>query len=325
MKRFFDIAAVICLLLAIGVTALGVLTSLYGWPIYAELISHFQVQYFAVTLVLTGIVLCLRHGRSALLLLFCSAVLSTQVIPWYLPLTARSDAANYRVLSANLNRNNNDAQRVLDWVKAEQPDLALFMEVNENMADQLASLKTSLPYSSRQKDAADLDMAIYSKLPLRNLQLKQFGTESINLTAQLEVAGQPISLVAIHPLPPFEGEYFRDRNRLLSTASEYVQAQSDPVLLLGDLNTTMWSPYYRSLIQQSGLRNTRKGIGILPTWPVQPVFGFLSDRKALLKLIQIPIDHCLASPELTVAGMHVGADTGSDHLPIVVDFSLAKG
>ncbi len=225
------------------------------------------------------------------------------------------------MLSANLNRRNSDAERVLKWVEVEQPDLALFMEVNEQMADGLASLKDALPYSSQQ-DAADLDMVLYSKVPLTNLQPKKFGTESINLTAQIQVEGQPISLVAIHPLPPFKGEYFRDRNRLLATVSDYVQAQSDPVLLLGDLNITMWSPYYRSLIQQSGLRNTRKGIGILPTWPQRPVFGFLSNQTALLKLIQIPIDHCLASPELTVADMHVGADTGSDHLPIVVDFSL---
>lgn len=323
MKRFSDIAAVICLLLAIAVTALAMLTSRYGWSIYAELISHFQVQYFALTLILTAIVLFLGRKRLALLLLFCSAILSTQILPWYLPPTA-GDAVSYRVLSANLNRNNYDAERVLDWVKAEQPDLALFMEVNEAMADQLASLESSLPYSSRQKDAANLDMEIYSKLPLNNLQLQKFGTESINLTAQLQAAGQPISLVAIHPLPPFKGEYFRDRNRLLSTVSEYVQAQSDPVLLLGDLNITMWSPYYRLLIRQSGLRNTRKGIGILPTWPVQPVFGILSDHKALLKPVQIPIDHCLVSPELTVAGMHVGTDIGSDHLPIVVDFSIVQ-
>lgn len=324
MKRFSNITAAVCGLLALGITALAMLTSRYGWPIYAELASHFQVQYFAATLVLAVIALCLRRLRLALLILFCSAVLSAQVVPWYLPLSDRADTANYRVLSANLNRRNSDAEGVLAWVEAEQPDLALFMEVNEEMADGLTSLKDILPYSSQQKVAAKLGMVLYSKVPLTNLQPKKFGTESINLTAQIEAAGQPMSLVAIHPLPPFEGEYFRDRNRLLSTVGEYVQTQSDPVLLLGDLNITMWSPYYRALIQQSGLKNTRRGIGILPTWPQRPVFGFLSNRTALLKLIQIPIDHCLASPELTVAGMHIGADTGSDHLPIVVDFSLEE-
>ncbi|MGB3293949.1 MAG: endonuclease/exonuclease/phosphatase family protein [Phormidesmis sp.] len=323
MKRFSNIAAAVCLLLAIGLTALALLTSYYGWSVYFELISHFQVQYFVATLMLAVVTLCLRRMRLALPILFCSAVLSAQVIPWYLPLGDRADAANYRVLSANLNRGNSDAARVLEWVETEQPDLALFMEVNEQMAEELTALKARLPYSSQSKDAEELGMVLYSKVPLSDLQLERFGTESINLTAQMQVAGQPVSLVAIHPLPPFEGEYFRDRNRLFLTVSEYVQAQSDPVLLLGDLNITMWSPYYRSLIRQSGLRNTRRGMGILPTWPEQPIFGFLSNQKALLKLIQIPIDHCLTSPDLTVADMHVGADIGSDHLPIVVDFSLA--
>ena len=77
-----------------------------------------------------------------------------------------------------------------------------------------------------------------------------------------------------HPLPNcleidsyLKKVFFESRNKVFRAASEYVQQQSDPVLLIGDFNVTMWLPYYRKLVHKTGLRNTRKGFGTLPTWP----------------------------------------------------------
>ena len=39
-----------------------------------------------------------------------------------------------------------------------------------------------------------------------------------------------------------------------------------PIMVVGDLNATMWSAPYRSLIDSTGLRNARRGFGILPSW-----------------------------------------------------------
>jgi len=41
--------------------------------------------------------------------------------------------------------------------------------------------------------------------------------------------------------------------------------------------------------------------------------------------LRIPLDNCLVSEEVAVAGRRVGPDIGSDHLPLVVDFALASG
>ena len=84
-----------------------------------------------------------------------------------------------------------------------------------------------------------------------------------------------------------------------------------PVLLLGDMNLTPWSPAFADLLQQTGLRDGRLGFGLLPTWPAR--WGVLG----------IPIDHALISPAVTIHQMEIGRDVGSDHRPLVIEFSVS--
>jgi endonuclease/exonuclease/phosphatase (EEP) superfamily protein YafD len=77
-------------------------------------------------------------------------------------------------------------------------------------------------------------------------------------------------------------------------------------VLLGDLNTTSWSPGFQECLQISRLRDSRRGFGVHPTWPA---------RQAVLR---ITIDHCLVSDGIVVEDHHVGPDVGSDHLPVLI-------
>lgn len=322
MKQRSQIVAYICLIAVVSITSLALLTNRFGWPLYLEIFSHFQVQYFAATLLLVTIPLLLRHIRIFLIGLFCSAILSAQVLPWYLPSSFISHDANFRVLVANLHFSNNGATRTLALMNQEQPDLALFIEVNRTMDHQLDRLKDTLPYSSHI--AAESGLVVYSKYPLTNPEIQPFGRNTRDsLVAHLEVAGQALSLVAVHPLPPMEPQMFQARNTLLADVSKYVQTQTDPVVLLGDLNVTMWSPYYQALIRQTHLKNTRQGFGIRPTWPrAVSYYGLPTWSQGLFKPLQIPIDHCLVSSDIRVSNTYTGTDTGSDHAPLVVDLAV---
>jgi endonuclease/exonuclease/phosphatase (EEP) superfamily protein YafD len=84
-------------------------------------------------------------------------------------------------------------------------------------------------------------------------------------------------------------------------------------VLIGDLNTTMWSPYFSELVKGSGLRDARLGFGLKPTWPMP-----------LPALFQIPIDHCLVSDDIEVLGVRTGGATGSDHRPMMFDVRVEE-
>ena len=60
-----------------------------------------------------------------------------------------------------------------------------------------------------------------------------------------------------------------------------------------------------------------RGFGLLPTWPTRGTYHRIPDMVTLL--LSIPIDHSLISPELRVADVRTGTDTGSDHRPLVID------
>ncbi len=309
------------------------LSSRMSGPLLFEVLCHFQVQYLGLVLFLSAIAIWLRRSRPLIITLFCLALLSAQIIPWYFP-PAQSgiasgyrsdDRSDYRVMSTNLNIANSSAAEVIKLTEKEQPDLALFIEVNDAMAQQLETLKTFLPYSSNQLTPYQPGTVLYSKAPLTDLEIRKFDTNNaVNLTARVKAKNQQLSIVAIHPLPPLKPEFLRSRNKVFRAVSDYIQQQNDSVILVGDFNTTMWSSAYRKLAHETGLKNTRKGLGTFPTWPANLSYHLTPKLNIFAKLFQIPIDQCLASPSLRVIKMHAGPDIGSDHLPIIVDFSIGK-
>jgi endonuclease/exonuclease/phosphatase (EEP) superfamily protein YafD len=99
----------------------------------------------------------------------------------------------------------------------------------------------------------------------------------------------------------------RLRNGQLRAIAARAKKSNAPVIVLGDLNFTPWSPYFRELLRDGGLRNTSQGHGLHASWP------------ALLPMGRIPLDHCLVSPEIRVSNKQVGPYIGSDHLPVMVE------
>ena len=187
MKRFSSIVSVGCALLALGITALAMLSSRISGPLLFEVLCHFQMQYFGIVLFLSAIAIWLKRSRLILLTLFCAALLSAQVIPWYFPPAQSNKPSNYRVMSTNLNVANSNATEVIKLTEKEQPDLALFIEVNDSMAEQLETLKTFLPYSSNQLTPYQPSIVLYSKTPLTDLKIRKFDTNNaVNLTAHVQ-------------------------------------------------------------------------------------------------------------------------------------------
>ena len=83
-------------------------------------------------------------------------------------------------------------------------------------------------------------------------------------------------------------------------------------ILIGDLNTTPYSPYFSQLLKDSGLLNSMQGLRILGTWPADLPF-----------FLRIPIDHLLVSKNIQVVKQEICPHVGSDHLPILTSISIS--
>jgi endonuclease/exonuclease/phosphatase (EEP) superfamily protein YafD len=321
-KAIVTAIALVLLLALLTLTLLSIVTMSLGWHVVLELAAHFQRQYCGLGLALFGLLLLTRRRLPICIGAFCVAVLLSNLLPWYLPPSGvASTSADLRILLSNVWDKNQQFSAVLSLIRQEQPDLVVLMEVKPSKAEALASLSDLLPYSFAIDGRGTTGIAILSQLPLTAPQIVRSGSNPRPVLAfDLAVDGHRFELVATHPPPPVKSQWFHWRNRQLADATDLIRQRRLPVVFVGDLNMTLWSPYHRRLINKTGLKNARQGFGILPSW--SPIRSRLPDR--LTSLFAIPIDHCLVSPEIRVSNIRLGAPVGSDHRPVIVDLVLPK-
>jgi len=309
----------------IGCFTILSLISFWAWDFLLELASHFKLQYLFFSLFLFALLAIFRHKKTLLIALFCISIQIADIAIWYLPQhnVGMEAGGKLQLLSANINVQNQSYSQVTSLVRKEKPDLAIFMEIDDLWVNKFKSFTDILPYAYTKPNPYNLGIAVYSKRPLENVSFKLFGTpNNPSIVTNLTVNGQVIYLIATHPLPPARLDYFHLRNKQLDEISKYVKSLNTPVIMVGDLNITMWSPYYKRFEKKTGLRNARKGFGILPTWPTKPTFSRIP--RFISPLLWIPLDHCLISPEIRVANIRTNENIGSDHLPLSVELIIPK-
>ena len=138
----------------------------------------------------------------------------------------------------------------------------------------------------------------------------QFGLVDIpTIFARVRMDGRPLDLIATHPMPPGEALLAAERDRQLDWLAGEISGLSAPVLLIGDLNASPWSPVLGRFLRKCNLIDSARGRSIHPTWP------------AFIPPLWIPIDHVLHSPGIVARNYRVGTSIRSDHLPVIADFS----
>ena len=283
-----------------------------------ELLCHFQLQYFITSIVILLWLVTLRRHRAAILAGAALIVSGSALAPWWFASPndgARAEAEPtkaFRILHANVLSSNEQTAPLLDLIAREQPDLLALHEINARWIDALAGLADDYPYREGEQREDDFGILILSRTPLREAAVPYFGSSRVpSVTFQIHVHDITVHFVATHTMPPMSVAALSARDEQLTRMADFTRTQSGPLIIVGDLNTTMWSPSHRSLCDDLSLTNTRRGFGILPSWPAR-----------LPSLMRIPIDHCLISDGITVLDCRLGPNIGSDHLPLIIDLAV---
>jgi endonuclease/exonuclease/phosphatase (EEP) superfamily protein YafD len=252
-----------------------------------------------------------REWRWSLIALLGFALNVWPIISWYVP-TSRtaSPARRLKLVQYNVFYQNNDYRGVLDFLRDEQPDIVALQEVTSDWVKGLAPLSAQFAEQRIVPETQGSGIAVYSRLKFEHAETLVLSSDQRpNLLVKFHWEGRPISLLATHPQNPFGRHRFEWRNEHLGQLGTFLNSLSAPKILIGDLNITMWSPYYQKLVADTQLVNARQGYGLLPTW----------HAKLKLPFLMIPIDHCLVSRDFEVAAIRTGPKLGSDHLPLIVE------
>lgn len=146
-----------------------------------------------------------------------------------------------------------------------------------------------------------------SNKPLAGLRAFDFeGEEEGAMLFTTDLGGEPVTVIAAHASWPLGPVVSARRNAQLESLAGLAREAPGPVLLLGDLNLTAFTPRFARLLERGGLVDCAAGRGFLPSWPAQ------------FPLLAIRIDHCLHGPGLRTAALRNGPRVGSDHRPLEV-------
>lgn len=292
-------------------TLMGFLARL-GW--LCELAVHFRLQYAWALLISAG-VLCLaqRPAEAALAGGMALANMSL-IVPLYAGPTPSGTGRVFRAVLANVLLSNHAHERVRRFIRERQPDFVVIAEATSEWLAALGELASDYPFSKAVVHPGRDGMVLLSRLPLERAEVVRIGmTGRHSILASVQLDGHRLTVIGTHPLSPARPPRMRSRDRQLAELARFARGHEGPLMILGDLNTTSWSPAFRDLLRASRLRDSRRRFGPQPSWPVAS------------PLLRIPLDHCLVSPHVVVRDRRLGPDIGSDHFPVVVDFSLECG
>lgn len=281
---------------------------------FFDLFTHFRVQYLVGLLVLSLLLLLGKYYKIALLCFVFALINFYCIMPLFISKAEDSPweylLGRHRVMLININSESGQARLILEAIRAEDPEIVVLEEVTASWMRVLSGLTNRLPYRVASPRADNFGVALFSKYPLLTQNILFLGEAQVpTILASVKMDDRVLEIMATHPLPPVDGTRAALRNEQLDRIADCIKGRS-PLLLLGDLNVTPWSPYFQRFIEQSGLHDSARGFGFQPSWPTH------------FSLLGIPIDHCLHSREIYITNRRVGPNVGSDHFPVIIDFSL---
>ena len=295
-----------------------------------DLLSHFRVQLVVLHFVLLlGLLLGLRGPRRWVWLgLLMPGLLGNgwPVLPYYVPHAARSatpTGARLKLLHINVFAPNQRFDLMAKVIRQYDADVVELMEYTEDSRRGLEATGVFGDYPHRVTGRAHL--GLYSKLPLRDTELRFVGQEQTanfaNLLTRVKVGDQLVTLLVAHPHWPYMDNLARQRLHFETWIRER-QSYGEHLIVMGDLNTSPWSYGFRQLVAQTDLRDSQLGFGVQPSWPrfVSQLGRF--EPSWLFGVLGIPIDHVVVSSGFEVLRRETGPFVGSDHQPLFVEIYL---
>ncbi|MFL6550561.1 MAG: endonuclease/exonuclease/phosphatase family protein [Povalibacter sp.] len=287
------------------------------WWWFADLFSHFRVQYAILLLLCAASLLSLKRWRIGLLAGMGSLLMGASVL-WYSGLGAQqamaADGQPFRFVTFNKYFRNNDAARIGRYLESTQADVIAMQEVESSQF--LVDVRPFMPSYPHMYVTTRMrhGVVVLSRWPLRHAETIELVPGGAQIAkAEIDWRGQPITLMGVHLHWPIGAHDVSLRNAELERLLALAHEVHEPLIIGGDFNLTAWSPNYQAVRQDPVVRDCAEGHGMPVTWPT------------LFPPMGIRIDQCLHSKDWDVTQVASGPMLGSDHYPTINDLRYVAG
>lgn len=300
-----------------------------GLPL-VNFLSHFLIYYLFASLVVFITSLSLKSFNGSFIGLFLMLCFLYPLRNLLLPAPnisfgeACADLkimqVNLRSLNLNSKEKSNQENLPKELLKINQeisPEILFFSSVSSKQQE---SLSEDYPYRIFQPYEDGLGVAILSKIPIADINLplvnksivevglKLAGDLSINILGFGNNIKMPKELLQKEPLKTEKKNDYSfkiDPNRpvlseyevlpsIMQMIAKRVRTSQQPYVLIGNLNSTPWSTFYKPIERFTGLKNAGNGKGIMSTWPASIA------SIPILKYFALPIEQTLVHRSLEV-------------------------
>lgn len=355
LTALFRLAAWSALLMALLMAVLSLLPFVAPDFWFSDNMSFFLPQLFGVGLLaLASALLCRwiarRRFRRSTFAVMTAVVLAALIAGAALtalrtltvltigrdPTTANrsADGTAFRVVSINLEMRYLGDPQFMAYLESLNADVLVFQETNwrqqlryrEKVMKETGPLPGVGPYSSTFLTGELGSLVFFSRHPILESQSirvddvcgnGRWGQREI-LRIKLDVAGKPLTFIALHPESPRSPCRFEARQNYYSTLGMEVarlrREGVDPVIIAGDWNMSPWSAHFSQLLEAGGLKTQ------FPSF--MPVITRFFFSYSLSWFLGSAVDHIAVSPDVGIANVSLGPDIGSDHVPLIADLIL---
>ncbi len=278
--------------------------------------AHFRI-HLSVLVALVALPLLASSFRlqAAAALLFAVACLATtaSALPrlWPQPAVAKpADRMVYSLLQMNLRFNNPTPKKVLSLIGRTNPDVITLDEVSGMWTTELGYITSAYPYRILCPYPNGMfGVALLSRRPFATGTTPRCEPRGAMATATIDFGGTDVDVAAIHLSWPWPKEQYWQIGEL----AEPLAGLGQTAIMAGDCNAVPWSAAVRRVAALGGL-TLMPSAG--PTWIHRTLPDFLRRYAGL------PIDQVFSKGGLTILSSTRLEDTGSDHLPVLVEFSV---
>lgn len=278
---------------------------------WVDILAQFPAPLLPLTLAATLVVLLLRLWIPAATGALACLLLALAVWPQIIPggSVAAADSPHVRLYTANLYAMNDDVAAMRASIEAADADIVVLVEFGEAPTAAVDTLLAGYPHHEvtervvRSEDS--VRSVIASRYPLSRRSTE--GNERQMISAVADTPLGPVRVVGVHLTRPWPFQYQWGQIIQTQNLLDHIDGAPEPVVLAGDFNSVATGRIGRMLRSEGGLVHAPGWPG---TWPA-PLPGPL----------RMTIDQVYHTPDIAVARRSLGAPTGSDHRPVIVDLT----
>lgn len=224
--------------------------------------------------------------------------------------TKPADRIVYRLLQMNLRYDNPTPKKVLSLIGRTNPDVITLNEVSAMWSTELGYISSAYPYRILCAHPNGVfGVALLSRRPFAAGTQPRCERRGAMAMATVNFGGIGVDVAAIHLGWPWPREQYEQIGELSGPLSSL----GETAIMAGDCNAVPWSAAVQRVASLGGLI-------VMPSAGPSWIYTGLPDF--LRRFAGLPIDQVFSRGALTIHSAVRLEDTGSDHLPVMVEFSL---